>query len=274
MSIGKGQVPLMLALELLLSLRSNFNYISDCIHCVCLCGSKPLLGLRAWIQLFPSLHHTFCIFETGVWYWLIKPLCLCQLSQDWQWKMKGIDGVQRHDCAWSDSWNCLFFFLFPMSHIQSKIGLKKKKSLNERTFWQSFRDPSEAKRIGCPGESHGQQEKWFTAPQWSETLSTFLLTLLPHSALKNWKMDKPQELWWTLTAWRNCIKPIFFKSIFRNVSRCHVGRWWCNFYATIFVDNTIGTSELSPYLLPFNWTCTSSLTCCLGLFVCQWLPFF
>lgn len=134
MSIGKGQVPLMLALELLLSLRSNFNYISDCIHCVCLCGSKPLLGLRAWIQLFPSLHHTFCIFETGVWYWLIKPLCLCQLSQDWQWKMKGIDGVQRHDCAWSDSWNCLFFFLFPMSHIQSKIGLKKKKKV-----WMSAR---------------------------------------------------------------------------------------------------------------------------------------
>lgn len=80
-----------------------------------------------WIRLFPSLHHSFCIFETEVWYWLIKPSCLCQLSRGWQWKMEGNDGVQRHDCAWSDSWNWLFFFLFPVSHIQSKIGFEKKK---------------------------------------------------------------------------------------------------------------------------------------------------
>lgn len=50
-----------------------------------------------------------------------------------------------------------------MSRILLKIG-KEKKSLNERTFRQSFRDPSEEKRSGCSGES-GAQEEWFTAPQ-------------------------------------------------------------------------------------------------------------
>lgn len=155
--------------------------------------------------------------------------------------------------------------------------LKEKKSLNECTFWQSFRDPSHAKRTGCPGKC-GQQEKWFTAPQWSETLSTLLLTLLPHTALKNLRRTgKPQELRWTWTAWRNCIKQRFFFFLYQYswyVSRCHVGRWRCNFYVTIFVDKTLGMSELSLYLSPFNWTCTISLTCCLGLFLCQWLPFF
>lgn len=242
--------------------------MGDPHHCVCLCGSTALLGLRAWMQFFSSLLHTFCIFETGEWYWLMKPLCLCQLSCDWQWKMREIDGVQRQNCAWSDSWNWLFSFLFPVSRIQSKIGIYiyKKKGLNERTFWQSFRYHQKERGTVSPVSL---EESGF----WGKENSKHI----PFDFLASRRRCERNGHTPRVGPWLHdgiALNRDFFKISIQKCIRCHVSRWWCNFYTTIFVDKTIGTSKFCPYLSLFNWTCTISLTCCLGLFVCQWLPFF
>lgn len=84
-----------------------------CAHGVCLRVRALPQVSKAWIKSFSSLHHTsvFLKQENGIdWVSLgtsVNPV----VSGSGKWKE--INRLRRVNCAWSDLWNWLFFFLSP-----------------------------------------------------------------------------------------------------------------------------------------------------------------
>lgn len=95
-----------------------------CARSVCLCVRALPQVSKAWIKSFSSLHHTsvFSREEISIDWSKLCASVNSVLSGGGKWKE--IDGLQRYNLAWSDSWN--WFIFLSISSISHSLKLEEK----------------------------------------------------------------------------------------------------------------------------------------------------
>lgn len=133
--------------------------LKGCAHCLCLCASTLPLVFKAWIKLFSPLHNTSVFFELKIGIDWSNLCASVNFVLSGSGKLKEIDRLQRHNCAWSDSWNWLFFFLSAASRTHTKV---KRLVWKRARFDGALESPSEETIMGA-WFSLVCTKKWFTA---------------------------------------------------------------------------------------------------------------
>lgn len=123
--------------------------LKGCAHCLCLCVSTLPLVFKAWIKSFSPRHNTSVFFEQEIGIDWSNLRASVNFDLSGSGKLKEIDKLQRHNCAWSDSWNWLFFFLPAASRTHSKV---KKEYERELSLMELYK-PHQRKQSWVPGSA-------------------------------------------------------------------------------------------------------------------------